>query len=96
MSYPVSPISPDVLCMGESSNTLLFVDKNEDMFEVKKHVHTVNINEAGDYLIAMNRYMEAFAKIVRWGKDDVTRQYKKLIRFVKLMVEKLPDRGSRY
>ena len=41
------------------------------------------------HLILMNQYMEAFAKIVRWGKDDVAREYKKLIKFVKLMVEKL-------
>ena len=33
--------------------------------------------------------MEAFVKIVRRGKDDVTREYRKLIQFVKLMVEKL-------
>ena len=33
--------------------------------------------------------MEVFAKIVQQGKDNVTREYKKLIRFVKLMVEKL-------
>ena len=38
---------------------------DEDMFEVKKHVHAVNFEEAGDYLVAMNRYMEAFSKIVR-------------------------------
>ena len=52
-------------------------------------MHAVNIEEAGDYLVSINRYMEAFAKIVRQGKDDVTREYKKLICFVKLMVEKL-------
>ena len=37
----------------------------------------------------MNRYMEAFSKIVRQGKEDVPREYKKLIKFVKLMIEKL-------
>ena len=37
----------------------------------------------------MNRYMEAFAKIVRRGKEDIAREYKKLIKFVKLMIEKL-------
>ena len=39
--------------------------KDEDMFEVEKHVHTLNFEEAGDYLMSMNRYMEAFSKIVR-------------------------------
>ena len=38
---------------------------DDDMFEVEKHVHAVNFKEAGDYLVAMNRYMEAFLKIVR-------------------------------
>ena len=62
---------------------------DEDTFEVEKHVHALNFEEAGDYLVAMNRYMEAFSKIVRRGKEDVAREYKKLIKFVKLMIEKL-------
>ena len=62
---------------------------DKDTFEVEKHVHTVNFNKAGDYLVAMNQYMEAFAKIVRRGKDDVARGYKKLIKFVKMMIEEL-------
>ena len=37
----------------------------------------------------MNRYMEAFTKIVRRGKEDMAREYKKLIKFVKLMIEEL-------
>ena len=41
---------------------------DEDTFEVVKHVHTVNFDKAGNYLMAMNRYIEAFAKIVRRGK----------------------------
>ena len=39
--------------------------EDEDTFEVEKHVYAVNFDEAGDYLVTMNRYMEAFAKIVR-------------------------------
>ena len=62
---------------------------DEDMFEVEKHVHAVNFDEAGEYLMAMNWYMEAFAKIIRRGKEDVAREYKKLIKFVKLMIEEL-------
>ena len=62
---------------------------DEDTFEVEKHVHALNFEEAGDYLVAMNRYMEAFTKIIRRGKEDVPREYKKLIKFVKLMIEKL-------
>ena len=62
---------------------------DKDTFEVEKHVHTVNFDKAGDYLMAMNRYMEAFAKIVWRAKEDIAREYKKLIKFVKLMVEKL-------
>ena len=63
--------------------------EDDDMFEVEKHMHAVNFHKAGDYLVAMNQYMEAFAKIVWRGKEDVAREYKKLIKFVKLMVEKL-------
>ena len=61
----------------------------EDTFEIEKHVHALNFEEAGEYLVAMNRYMKAFKKIVRRGKEDVKREYKKLIEFVKLMIEKL-------
>ena len=63
--------------------------EDEDTFEVEKHIHALNFEEAGDYLVAMNRHMEAFSKIVRRGKEDVPREYKKLIKFVKLMIEKL-------
>ena len=63
--------------------------EDEDTFEVEKHVHAINIVEAGDYLVAMWRYMDAFEKIVRRGKSDVTREYKKLIHFVKLIIDKL-------
>ena len=62
---------------------------DDDTFEVEKHVHAVNFDEACDYLVAMNQYMEAFAKLVRQGKEDVAREYEKLIESVKLMVEKL-------
>ena len=65
------------------------IDDDEDTFEVEKHMHAVNFEEAGDYLVAMNHYMEVFSKIVQRGKDDVAREYKKLIKFVKLMAEKL-------
>ena len=63
--------------------------EDEDMFEVEKHVHALNFDEAGDYLVTMNRYMEVFEKIMGRRKDDVMREYKKLIKLVKLMVEKL-------
>ena len=62
---------------------------DEDTFEVEKHVHALNFEEAGDYLVSMNRYMEAFSKIVRRGREDIAREYKKLIKFVKLMIEKV-------
>ena len=62
---------------------------DEDTFEVEKHVHALNFEEARDYLVAMNWYMEVFSRIVRRGKEDVAREYKKLIKFVKLMIERL-------
>ena len=63
--------------------------EDKDTFEVEKHVHAINIVEAGDYLVAMRRYMDAFEKIVCRGKSDVPKEYKKLIHFVKLMIDKL-------
>ena len=63
--------------------------EDDDTFEVEKHVHAVNIVEAGDYLVAMRRYMEAFERIIHRGKSDVPREYKKLIHFMKLMIDKL-------
>ena len=63
--------------------------EEEDTFEVEKHVHALNIVEAGDYVVAMQRYMDAFERIVRRGKADVPKEYRKLIHFVKLMIDKL-------
>ena len=63
--------------------------EDDDTFKVQKHIHTINIIEAGDYLVTMRRYMEAFEKIVHRGKTDVPREYKKLIHFIKLMIKKL-------
>ena len=63
--------------------------EDEDTFEVEKHIHAINIVEAGEYLVTMRRYMDAFEKIVHRGKSDVSREYKKLIHFVKLMIDKL-------
>ena len=54
------------------------VIEHKDTFEVEKHIHTINIIEAGDYLVTMRRYMDAFEKIVRRGKSDVPREYKKI------------------
>ena len=45
--------------------------EDEDMFEVEKHVHALNFDEASDYLVTMNRYMEVFAKIMGRGKFDL-------------------------
>ena len=63
--------------------------EDEDTFKVEKHIHAINIVEACDYLVTMRRYMHAFEKIVCRGKLDVPREYKKLIHFVKLMIDKL-------
>ena len=37
-----------------------------------------NFEEPGDYLVAMNQYMDAFSKIVRRGKEDIAREYKEV------------------
>ena len=51
--------------------------EDDEMFEIEKHVHAINSIEAGDYLVTMRRYMEAFERIVCRGKADVPKEYKK-------------------
>ena len=51
--------------------------EDDETFKVEKHIHAINIIEAGDYLVAMRRYMEAFERIIHRGKCDVPREYKK-------------------
>ena len=54
----------------------------EETFEIEKHIHAINLKEAGDYVVIIRRYVECFGKVVRKAKGDVAREYRKLIHFM--------------
>ena len=62
-----------------------FLD-DEEMFEIEKHVHTINLQEAGAYVVEIRRFVNCFAKVVRKAKTDVAREYRKLIHYMREMV----------
>ena len=62
---------------------------NEEMFEIKKHVHTINIQEAGNYVVEICHFVSCFAKVVRKAKTNVAREYRKLIHYMREMVLKI-------
>ena len=43
----------------------------EDTFEIKKHVYTINLQEAGDYMVEIRRFVSCLGKVVRKAKIDV-------------------------
>ena len=45
----------------------------EETFEIEKHVHAINLQEAGDYVVEVRRFVECFGKVVRKAKGDVAR-----------------------
>ena len=49
----------------------------EDTFEIEKHVHAINLQEAGDYIVEIRRFVSCFGKVVRKAKVDVGREYRK-------------------
>ena len=65
----------------------------EDTFEIKKHVHVINLQEAGDYIIEIRRFVTFFSKVVRKAKVDVAKEYRTLIHFMKEMVLKISSYG---
>ena len=66
----------------------------EDTFEIEKHVHAINLQEAGDYVVEIRRLVTSFNKIVRKSKEDVAHEYRKLIHFMREMVLKIGSYGS--
>ena len=62
-----------------------FLD-DEETFEIKKHVHTINLQEAGAYVVEIRCFVNCFAKVVRNAKTDVAKEYKKLIHYMREMV----------
>ena len=65
----------------------------EDTFEIEKHVHAINLQEAGDYVVEIWQFMSCFGKVVRKTKVDVPREYRKLIHFMREMVLKISSYG---
>ena len=53
-----------------------FLD-DEETFEIEKHVHTINLQEAGAYVVGIRRFVSCFAKVVRKAKTDVAKEYRK-------------------
>ena len=62
---------------------------DEETFEIEKHVHAINLQEAGDYVVEIHRFVSCFAKVVRKAKTDIARQYRKLIHYMREMVLKI-------
>ena len=65
----------------------------EETFEIEKHVHAINIQEAGDYVVEIRCFVECFGKVVHKVKRDVAREYRKLIHFMHEMVLKIGAYG---
>ena len=47
---------------------------DEETFEIKKHVHAINLQEAGDYVVEIRRFVSCFAKVVWKAKTDIARE----------------------
>ena len=65
----------------------------EDTFKIEKHVHVINLQEAGDYVVEIRQFVSCFGKVVRKSKVDVPREYRKLIHFMHEMVLKIRSYG---
>ena len=65
----------------------------EDTFEIEKHVHAINLQEAGDYVVEIRRLVTCFGKVVRKSKVDVTHEYRKRIHFMREMVLNIGSYG---
>ena len=62
---------------------------DEEMFEIEKHVHAINLQEAGDYMVEIRHFMSCFAKVMRKAKRDIIREYRKLIHYMRELVFKI-------
>ena len=65
----------------------------EETSEIEKHVHAINLQEAGNYMVEIRRFAECFGKVVCKAKRDVAREYRKLIHFMREMVLKIGTYG---
>ena len=55
---------------------------DEETFEIEKHVHPINLQEAGDYVVEIRRFVSCFAKVVQKVKAHIAREYRKLIHYM--------------
>ena len=62
---------------------------DEEMFEIEKHVHAINLQEVGDYMVEICRFVSCFAKVIWKAKTDIAREYRKLIHYMQEMVLKI-------
>ena len=62
---------------------------DKETFEIEKHVHAINLQEAGDYVVEIRHFVSSFAKVVRKAKMDVAREYRKLIHYMREMALKI-------
>ena len=46
----------------------------EDTYEIEKHVHAINLQKAGDYVVEIWQFVSCFGKVVRKSKVDVPRE----------------------
>ena len=67
---------------------------DEETLEIEKHVHAINLQEAGNYVVEIHRFVSCFAKVVREAKTDIAREYRKLIHYMQEMVLKIGCYGS--
>ena len=65
----------------------------EETLEIEKHMHAINLQEAGDYIVEIRRFVACFGKVVRKAKGDVAHKYRKLIHFMREMVMKINAYG---
>ena len=61
----------------------------EDTFDIEKHVHAINLQEAGDYVVEIHHFVTCFGKVVRKSRADVAHEYRKLKHYMHEMVLKI-------
>ena len=75
---------PDYLPEKDPEQDFILEDAEldeEEMFEIEKHVHAINLQEAGNYMVEIRHFLECFRRLVCKAKRHVAREYRKLISF---------------
>ena len=87
---------PDYDPAGDPEQEFVLEDTEldeEETFEIEKHVHAVNLQEAGDYVVEIRRFVKSFGQVVRKAKGNVGREYRKLIHYLREMALKINAYG---